>query len=139
MSGLNIPTRNEYPNLWKRGLIQSRIRDRAEHRCEECGMPFIPGTNLACTHRRKNGQAFVGTVHHIDGDKSNCSWRNLVFLCQRCHYRLHIWGWIPGKPLPLAWRNQPPMWVIRRGLAFQENPQLVLLDTENNHAAQLEE
>lgn len=25
------------------------------------------------------------TVHHLDGDKSNCEWWNLLALCQRCH------------------------------------------------------
>lgn len=25
------------------------------------------------------------TVHHLDGDKSNCRWWNLAALCQRCH------------------------------------------------------
>lgn len=25
------------------------------------------------------------TVHHLDGDKLNCRWWNLVALCQRCH------------------------------------------------------
>ncbi len=25
------------------------------------------------------------TVHHLDMDKANCSWWNLVALCQRCH------------------------------------------------------
>jgi hypothetical protein len=25
------------------------------------------------------------TVHHLDGDKANCRWWNLVALCQRCH------------------------------------------------------
>lgn len=25
------------------------------------------------------------TVHHLDGDKGNCRWWNLVALCQRCH------------------------------------------------------
>jgi hypothetical protein len=25
------------------------------------------------------------TVHHMDGDKSNCEWWNLLALCQRCH------------------------------------------------------
>lgn len=25
------------------------------------------------------------TVHHLDGDKSNCKWWNLLPLCQRCH------------------------------------------------------
>jgi hypothetical protein len=27
----------------------------------------------------------VLTVHHFDGDKSNCEWWNLMALCQRCH------------------------------------------------------
>ncbi len=25
------------------------------------------------------------TVHHLDGNKSNCEWWNLLSLCQRCH------------------------------------------------------
>lgn len=25
------------------------------------------------------------TVHHMDGDKSNCQWFNLLALCQVCH------------------------------------------------------
>ncbi len=25
------------------------------------------------------------TVHHLDGDKANCVWWNLLSLCQRCH------------------------------------------------------
>jgi hypothetical protein len=25
------------------------------------------------------------TVHHLDGNKANCRWMNLVALCQRCH------------------------------------------------------
>lgn len=27
----------------------------------------------------------IGTVHHLDGDKANCAWWNLLALCQRCH------------------------------------------------------
>lgn len=27
----------------------------------------------------------VATVHHADGNKSNCQWWNLLPLCQRCH------------------------------------------------------
>jgi hypothetical protein len=67
-------------------------------------------------------------VHHIDGNKSNCSMSNLVFLCQRCHFRLHLYGWIPGKPLPLAWRNRAPQWILARNLSFAQNPQMVLID-----------
>lgn len=28
------------------------------------------------------------TVHHLDGDKANCRWWNLVALCQRCHLEI---------------------------------------------------
>lgn len=30
----------------------------------------------------------VLTVHHLDEDKLNCRWWNLVALCQRCHLRM---------------------------------------------------
>lgn len=30
----------------------------------------------------------IGTVHHFDGDKSNCRWWNLMALCQRCHLQV---------------------------------------------------
>lgn len=28
------------------------------------------------------------TVHHLDGDKSNCEWWNCLSLCQRCHLQV---------------------------------------------------
>lgn len=123
---LKLPTSGEYPNLWVRGLIQEKVRERAGHRCEQCGMPFHYGTNLALIEKLRNGHAVVGTVHHINGNKADCSCRNLVFLCQRCHYRLHLWGWVPGAPLPLAWRGEPPRWIISRGLPYRENLQRLL-------------
>lgn len=40
------------------------------------------------------------TVHHLDGDKTNCRWWNLAALCQRCHLRIQrrvqmerVWPW----------------------------------------------
>jgi hypothetical protein len=40
------------------------------------------------------------TVHHLDGDKANCRWWNLVALCQRCHLQIQgrvvmarMWPW----------------------------------------------
>lgn len=30
----------------------------------------------------------IGTVHHMDGDKANCRWWNLLPLCQRCHLEI---------------------------------------------------
>jgi hypothetical protein len=42
----------------------------------------------------------VLTVHHLDGDKANCRWWNLVALCQRCHLQIQnrvqmarVWPW----------------------------------------------
>lgn len=128
MTGINILTYGEYPHLWERGLIQARIRELANHRCEHCGMEFHQGTNLAVSVKRRDGHPLIGTVHHVDGNKANCSYRNLVYLCQRCHYTLHLIGWIPGKPMPRQWFNRPPLWVVKRGLPFTINPQLVLFD-----------
>lgn len=28
------------------------------------------------------------TVHHLDGNKGNCAWWNLLALCQRCHLEI---------------------------------------------------
>lgn len=40
------------------------------------------------------------TVHHLDGNKGNCRWWNLVALCQRCHLTIQgrvkmerTWPW----------------------------------------------
>lgn len=128
MRGLKILTSGEYPDEWKTGVIQAEVRALAHHQCEQCGMAFQEGTNLAVSVKRKNGQPFIGTVHHLDGNKSNCELANLIFLCRRCHFRLHVYGWIPGQELPLPWRNQPPAWVIQRGLPYRFNRQLVLLE-----------
>jgi hypothetical protein len=34
---------------------------------------------------RKYAAWRILTVHHLDGNKANCSWWNLLALCQRCH------------------------------------------------------
>lgn len=111
-----------YPNLWNRGVIQRRIRELAGHRCEHCGIEFHPGTNIAVSAVNRHGQPIVGTVHHIDSDKSNCTNRNLVYLCQRCHVFVQ-WRWQPGDYLPLQWDNIPPDWILRRQLPYQLHPQ----------------
>lgn len=118
---------SDYPNLWKRELIQPRVRARAGHRCEQCGMRFYEGTNKSMDRLQRNGNPFIGTVHHIDGNKQNCSMSNLVYLCQRCHYLLHIHDWSPGKPLLLRWAGVPPRWVVERNIPYTLNPQPVLL------------
>lgn len=115
----------DYPNLWKRGLIQSRVRERAGHQCEQCGMRFHPGTNLAVEAVNSKGKPLIGTVHHIDEDKANCSMRNLVYLCQRCHFTIHLAYWYPGKPLIPSWQNNPPRWMVERGIPYQMNQNVI--------------
>lgn len=42
----------------------------------------------------------IATVHHLDGNKANCAWWNLLPLCQRCH--LTIQGKVnPHQPFML--------------------------------------
>jgi 5-methylcytosine-specific restriction endonuclease McrA len=66
--------RGTYPPDWK--PIRDAVRAAAGHVCIRCGMP----------HQPKLGYAL--TVHHLDCDKSNCRWWNLVSLCQRCHLKI---------------------------------------------------
>lgn len=65
---------SHYPKDWK--AIATRIKAEAEWQCERCGHP----------HDVKSGH--VLTVHHLDGNKSNCADWNLAALCQRCHLRI---------------------------------------------------
>lgn len=64
----------EYPTNWKE--IATRRKDAANWKCVRCKNP----------HCVESGH--VLTVHHLDGNKSNCADWNLAALCQRCH--LHI-------------------------------------------------
>lgn len=87
-----------YPPDWPE--IAARIKRAARWRCEHCG------------ERDNRLAGRMLTVHHLDGVKSNCGWRNLVALCQVCH--LHIQArWKPGQP----WLFNPPTWAVRRGYA----------------------
>ena len=64
-------TRGEYPENWKE--IAWRVKEAASWKCIRCGHPH----NVDTKH--------VLTVHHLDGQKNNCRWWNLLALCQRCH------------------------------------------------------
>jgi len=64
----------EYPLDWP--LIALLAKEVAGWKCVRCGHP----------HDVENGR--VLTVHHLDGNRSNCRWWNLAALDQRCH--LHI-------------------------------------------------
>lgn len=63
-----------YPDNWPD--IAKRIKDASNWLCERCKHP----------HEVETG--YVLTVHHLDGNKSNCADWNLVALCQRCHLRI---------------------------------------------------
>ena len=54
----------------------------------------------------------VLTVHHLDGDKANCTIGNLVALCQKCHLRIQA-AYVPGQ---LTLPGYTPQWMVRRGL-----------------------
>ena len=96
--------------------IKDLIREEAQHRCERCWHPYPRGAgewspcDEKCRHggpvRDEFGVVYSGpitakfnptawearwrilTVHHLDEDKANCRWWNLVALCQRCHLRM---------------------------------------------------
>jgi hypothetical protein len=49
---------------------------------------------------RIEAQWRILTVHHLNGNKADCRWWNLVSLCQRCHLRVQrvvlmerVWPW----------------------------------------------
>lgn len=105
-----------YPPIWHTRL-KHEVRERAGHRCVRCKHPYVTKAaggemmrevvdgKLAsvslcddeCTHPepihvladgRRVAVWRILTVHHLDGDKANCRWWNLVALCQRCHLRV---------------------------------------------------
>lgn len=92
-----------YPDNWK--FISDDVCRRAGHRCIRCGHPYRKGAHgngqwtpcdEKCNHKGPistiNGVIHaewrILTVHHFDGNKSNCEWHNLLALCQRCHLQI---------------------------------------------------
>lgn len=103
-----------YPPEWHQ-TIKHQVRADAGERCLRCHHPYERGAGewSRCDDLCRHGgpvrywSAIVGsgtyygpdetiadavsaqwrilTVHHLDGDKANCRWFNLVALCQRCH------------------------------------------------------
>ncbi len=65
---------NCYPEDWD--AIAHRIKEAAGWKCERC------------KHAHDLESSHVLTVHHLDGDKSNCADWNLAALCQRCHLKI---------------------------------------------------
>ena len=65
-----------YPDNWEE--IAHEVKEEAGWKCVRCEHPNEPDAG------------YTLTVHHLDGNKSNCEKWNLAALCQRCH--LHIQG-----------------------------------------------
>lgn len=92
-----IIPQNDYPKNWDQ--IAKQAKNTAGWVCEHCGHGHDPSTGHTMT------------VHHLDGDKANCTYENLLVCCQRCHLSLQA-SYYPGQavlfPLP---------WMVKRGLA----------------------
>jgi hypothetical protein len=60
------------------------------------GKEFSPPTaGIEVTLSREDKETYhcvarwrIATVHHLDGNKTNCVWWNLLPLCQRCHLKV---------------------------------------------------
>ena len=68
------PSTGEYPPNWEE--ISNTIKEKAGWKCIRCNHPHDPKAGYGLT------------THHLDLNKSNCEWWNLVALCQRCHLRI---------------------------------------------------
>lgn len=75
--------RNDYPDAWK--ATAERVKSEAGWKCIRCDHPHDPGAGYCLT------------VHHLDGDKANGEWWNLLALCQRCHLVVQA-NVIPERP-----------------------------------------
>ena len=83
---------NSYPENWQE--IAIGIKWRAGGRCVRCRHPHDVDGTIPCDqfcddkYHFGDGKHRVLTVHHLDGDKSNCEWWNLPALCQICHLQI---------------------------------------------------
>lgn len=68
---MSLSIRGTYPGDWK--LIADQVKGEAGWKC------------VRCAHEHDIGAGRCLTVHHFDGDKSNCARWNLMALCQACH------------------------------------------------------
>lgn len=71
IDGSSIGKKQIYCADWKK-LLKEEIKERDNYKCQ----------NPDCWRRSK-----ILTVHHIDYDKKNCKWDNLITLCNSCNVR----------------------------------------------------
>jgi hypothetical protein len=106
---MRLTIRGNYPPDWP--LISRRVRDEAGDRCLRCGHPNDSPKRLRpcdewCRHERDDRQRVL-TVHHLDGDKANVAWWNLLALCQVCHLTIQA-RVIPERP----WLSSTRRWFL---------------------------
>lgn len=96
---MRLPITGAYPTDWRE--IARRVKAEAGDRCVRCGHGNdAPGKRVPCTEHcthPDNGKQRMLTVHHLDGDKGNCRWWNLLALCQVCHLSVQA-RVIPDRP-----------------------------------------
>lgn len=67
-------SKGEYPPDWPERA--EAVKKDNRYKCERC------------KHKHDPASGYTLTVHHLDGDKSNCEPWNLAALCQRCHLKI---------------------------------------------------
>lgn len=68
-----VKSSGQYPPDWPE--IAEQVKQEVGGCCERCRHPHDPSSGHTLT------------VHHLDGNKSNCERWNLAALCQKCHLR----------------------------------------------------
>jgi hypothetical protein len=84
---MRLTISGSYPADWP--AISRQVRLEAGDRCIRCGHPSDAPKRRSscdewCRHEFDDKQRML-TVHHLDGNKANCRWWNLLALCQVCH------------------------------------------------------
>lgn len=105
---MRLEHRGEYPPNWEQ--IARDVKWDATWRCIRCRHPFYNTDNRVlacdpiCDRARCKAQVIAArggqhnfTVHHLDGDKANCAWWNLLALCNSCHLTIQA-KVIPDRP-----------------------------------------
>lgn len=80
---MKLEHRGTYPDHWPQ--LAEAVKKAAGGRCIRCG------------HHHSVRARRVLTVHHLDGDKANDAWWNLLALCQVCHLQVQA-RVIPERP-----------------------------------------
>ncbi len=71
----------KYPGNWYK--IAQTVAFAADFTCAFCGFVMMTG----CHAWGKDSKFY--TVHHINLNKSDCCFENLIYLCTSCHSKVH--------------------------------------------------